>query len=264
MKAVSLLYHDAVPKDDFDSSGFPGAGAAVYKFNIDELRRHLEAIAASGSDTPSRVPDFLDNPAPGRIPFFLTFDDGGSSAAVAIADVLDTLKWTAHFFITAGYIGTPAFVDAGQIRALKKRGHIIGSHSWSHPPRMARCDWNKLVDEWGKSIALLSDIVGEKVSVASVPGGYFSRKVAQAASQCGIRALFTSEPVKKAYYVDSCLVLGRYTLFRVMPPRVSVGFSSTKISSHQVKQYLHWNAKKAAKALGGRHYIAIREFILKK
>jgi len=264
MKAVSLLYHDAVKGNDFDASGFAGAGAAVYKLEVDELKRHFEAIAASGADKPSTIYDFLDAQKQDHVPLFLTFDDGGNSAALYIADFLDAFGWTGHFFITASRIGTPAFVDERQIRELKAKGHIIGSHSWSHPTRMAHCDWNEMVDEWRKSVSLLSDIVGEEVTVASVPGGYFSNKVAQAASNCGIRALFTSEPNKKAYYTDKCLVLGRYTLLRGMSPRVSVGFASSKTSSHQIRQYLDWNVKKAAKAIGGRHYVTIRELLLKK
>jgi len=128
---------------------------------------------------------------------------------------------------------------------------------------MSYCDWNELVDEWKKSISKLSDIIGEQVNIASVPGGYFSNKVAKAASACGIRVLFTSEPIKKIYYVDKCLVLGRYTLLRGMSPRISAGLSSRSKSLYQIKQYLYWNIKKSAKLIGGRHYLTIRKLILR-
>ena len=45
MKAISLLYHDVVMPGQFDSSGFAGGDADIYKFARPEFERHLEAIA---------------------------------------------------------------------------------------------------------------------------------------------------------------------------------------------------------------------------
>lgn len=262
MKAVTLLYHDAVEDNDYDSSGFPGVGAAVYKLNIDDMKSHFEAVATARTGRPSNVYDLLKDGAREPHPFLITFDDGGLSAAIQIADLLDQFGWTGHFFITTDYIGKPTFVNAEQIRELRKRGHIVGSHSCSHPSRMSYCGWDELMSEWGKSVDKLSSITGEKVDTASVPGGYFSNEVARAASACGIKALFTSEPVKRAFRVDDCLVLGRYTLFRGMPPDISAALSSESLSADQIKQYVNWNFKKAAKKIGGKYYVGMRSFVL--
>ena len=70
----------------------------------------------------------------------------------------------------------------------------IGSHSCSHPLRMGHCSWPQLLDEWSRSRAILSDIVGADVRDASVPGGDFAPQVAEAAARAGITRLFTSEP----------------------------------------------------------------------
>ncbi len=262
MKAVTLLYHDAVKDNNFDESGFPDQGANIYKLDVYDMENHFEAIAASNNNKPSTIYDFLSNPNQTHIPLFLTFDDGGVSAATYISKLLEGFGWSGHFFITASYIDTQTFVNSKQIQELKKKGHVVGSHSWSHPDRMSKCSWNELEKEWRKSIIKLSDIIGEQVSIASVPGGYFSNNVAKAASACGIRALFTSEPIKEVYYVDKCLVLGRYTLLRGMSPGVSGALASDDISFHQVKQYLLWNTKKVAKSIAGNHYLAIRKRIL--
>ena len=58
-----------------------------------------------------------------------------------------------------------------------------------------RCRSISMVSEWSRSRAMLEDILGHAVDVASVPGGYFSAVVARAAREAGIRVLFTSEPV---------------------------------------------------------------------
>lgn len=267
MKAVSLMFHDAVSDGDFDASGFPGAGADLYKIDIAELDRHFRAISETRPDKPSSIFDFSAAPEKktvGAPPLFITFDDGGVSAALYIADLLEKYGWTGHFFITTDYIDRPRFVSADQVRELQGRGHVIGSHSSSHPERMSRCDSETMDAEWRGSIERLSEILGRQVSVASVPGGFYSRKVAAAAAACGIRALFTSEPVMNCYDVDGCLVLGRYTVNNSTAPALSGDLCTGKMNPAKLKQYLLWNIKKAAKSAGGGYYDSIRGSILKK
>ena len=59
MKAVTLMYHDAVQDNRFDDTGFVSAAAAAYKIDIHELKRHFEAVAASRDDPPANVHDFM-------------------------------------------------------------------------------------------------------------------------------------------------------------------------------------------------------------
>jgi peptidoglycan/xylan/chitin deacetylase (PgdA/CDA1 family) len=208
------------------------------------------------------VNDILERKVAGQTPFFLTFDDGGVSAATLIADLLEKSGWRGHFLITGGQVDRPAFLSSAQIRELKARGHVIGAHSWSHPERISLCTWADLLDEWHRSVSRLSDLVGEQVTVASVPGGYFTNDVARAASLCGIRALFTSEPVKKCHMVDDCLVLGRFMVSRGMSPSAVAALCSTAGTSVQAKQYVLWNLKKAAKFVGGKYYLKVRTHLL--
>ena len=97
MRAHAIMYHDVVENGDFESSGFPGEGAHVYKLRREDFARHLDAIAAAG-------------PAVGTIrdlkpsPVLLTFDDGGVSFHHPIADLLEQRGWRGHFFITTDRI----------------------------------------------------------------------------------------------------------------------------------------------------------------
>ena len=129
MQALAIMYHDVVENGDFESSGFPGEGAHVYKLRREDFERHLDAIAAATAAV-STV-RMLE----GR-PVLLTFDDGGVSFHHPIADLLERRGWRGHFFITTDRIGMPGFLTEAQLRELHRRGHIIGSHSCSHPTRM--------------------------------------------------------------------------------------------------------------------------------
>ena len=261
MRAISILYHDVVSQDRFESSGFPGPDAARYKLRLEEFEEHLMAMARAVSSKPASVLDLLRKTQM-QLPLLLTFDDGGSSAA-HIGDMLESLGWRAHFFIPTDYIGARTFLNKEQIRALLRRRHVIGTHSCSHPERMSHCHWEKLVEEWSRSVEVLGSILGEPVRVASVPGGHYSKKVAEAASFAGIKALFNSEPTEKCYYVGECLVLGRYTIQRGMAPKIAAGIASGQ-RLPRLKQLLFWNLKKVAKVLGGGSYLKTRRFILGK
>ncbi len=264
MKAVSLLYHDAVEgAHRIDESGFPGPGAAPYKLDVETMRAHLRALAGATARKPSLATEMLEDNRHG-VPLLITFDDGGKSASGSIADMLNALNWPAHFFVTTDYIGTSTFMDADDIRRMRQAGHVIGSHSASHPTRMAACDRVALLAEWRASKARLEEILQEEVVTASVPGGYYARAVAETASEAGIRLLFTSEPVKRVMRVGSCLVLGRYNLWRGMRPAVSAQLGTENLSAAQARQYMLWNAKKLVKQLGGRRYLVWRRKLLDK
>lgn len=262
MRAVTLLLHDVVPAGRWELSGFEGADADVYKMDCDTFRRHLMAISQTLHGLPITAPELLVRP-PGDCPFLLTFDDGGVSALLYAADILDEFGWKAHFFVTAGRIGTPGFLNRGQIQELRRRGHVIGSHSFSHPARMAHCSTAQLDDEWQRSVLLLSEILGEPIEVASVPGGYYSREVALAAARAGIKLLFNSEPVTRSRIVDRCRILGRFTAQQATPPEWSAAIVAGRWQP-RIRAYLFWNAKKVAKALGGTMWLRARVRLLER
>src|SRR5690606_37803203 len=95
---------------------------------------------------------------------------------------------------------------------LHQAGHVIGSHSRSHPLRFAELSPQAMRAEWSESRMVLEDMLGAEVRTASIPGGQYSRAAAEAAAEAGYRFLFTSEPVMRTHMVAGCRVIGRFTL----------------------------------------------------
>jgi len=260
VRAVTLLYHDVVAQSRDDDSGFPGAGPARYKLHLEEFDRHLRALGEAMRLPPGRVVDaWIEGKPPA---WLLTFDDGGASA-LRVARSLAREGWKGHFFITVNRIDTPAFVTKDDLRAINELGHVVGSHSYSHPERMTHCSWDELVFEWGRSIEILSEILGEPVVTASVPAGYFSKDVARAAASVGIKALFNSEPVTRVQNVEGCLVLGRFTLQRGASPEVAAALAARRLLP-RLRQFASWNARKVAKSVGGEAYLGLRRALLRR
>jgi peptidoglycan/xylan/chitin deacetylase (PgdA/CDA1 family) len=260
IRAVSIMYHDVVEGGAFDASGFPGGDAAIYKVDRDQFKSHLGAIAKAVPSGPGSVLDLLSRQQEPSL--LLTFDDGGASAYCYIADLLEQRGWHGHFFVTAGYIDRPSFLSREQIRELHRRGHIIGTHSFSHPERISHCSLDEMGQEWGKSVALLSDVIGERITAASVPGGFHSRDVARTAAEAGIQVLFTSQPTTRGHFVDGCLILGRYSIQRWMSAKVVAGLARGRALPH-FRQLAMWNIKKVTKMVGGKSYVKLRKALLR-
>jgi len=259
-RVITLLYHDVIKGNDPDTSGFSGANPADYKISGDEFASHLRSINGALVGSIISPVDIIGQTFT-TPPVLLSFDDGGVSAYEQVAPMLETYGWRGCFFITTDRIDTPAFVSRGQIKELHQRGHTIGSHSCSHPKKISECGREALLDEWQQSLVVLSEIVGEKVVVASVPGGFYSRQIAETAAKSGVKMLFTSEPVQRIVYVDGCAVIGRFSVKRGMGAMVPAEFVQGR-RIRRFRQYAYWNLKKAAKAVSGPIYPWVRSMYL--
>jgi peptidoglycan/xylan/chitin deacetylase (PgdA/CDA1 family) len=263
----TLMYHDIYPDGvSPDSSGFPGPDAAIYKLSVSSFHRHLEAFERACPSPPTlvRSPADLDTCRDTR-PWALTFDDGGSSAYDQVAPALEARGWRGHFFITTARIGAPGFLSADQIRDLHDRGHSIGTHSHNHPTPISALPREQMESEWRLSVSCLAGLTGSPILVGSVPGGYFSRAVGEAAAAAGIRWLFTSEPVSRPALMNNqrCTTLGRYAIKHRTPPESAAALAHGAFR-HRVRQQLIWSATGIAKRLGGSYYIRLRRSLLQR
>jgi peptidoglycan/xylan/chitin deacetylase (PgdA/CDA1 family) len=235
----ALMYHDATtPESGDDSSGFPGGDAARYKLTRKQFEAHLAAIAR-------RV----------ALPL-LTFDDGGVSA-MHIADALERHGWRGYFFITTAYLDRPQFLNHAHLRDLHARGHVVGSHSHTHPLRMGACSEPKLRDEWTRSTSILADALGASIAFASVPGGHHTDAVCRTAAAVGFDTLFTSQPTTRVTYVNGMRVAGRYAIQRSTSAATAAALAAGDVLP-RVHWTTIWTAKNGIKRIAGPAYLWAR------
>ncbi len=245
----TLMYHDIAPSAERDTVGFPGPLAGRYKLEPEAFEAHLDAVAATGLEIGTLE---ADRPAPQVL---LSFDDGGRSALL-VAEMLERRGWRGQFFVTTARIDTSGFLSRKDVSALAKRGHVIGSHSHTHPTYMGRLNRPDLDLEWSTSRTLLGEILGAAPRTASVPGGYLSNEVVAAAAAAGYELLFTSEPTARVQHA-AIAVRGRYTIWASTPARIAAAYArGDRVACTRL--WLEWNAKKLAKRANPRVYQALR------
>ncbi len=203
-QVACFAYHEVT--DDPAASGFQRPGADRYKLSRRAFTQHLNQIAM-GPRRPALVAE-VDLRAPGRH-LLLTFDDGGRSAQYVSEELLKR-GWKGHFFIVTSLVGTRTFLDAEGIRQISSCGHLIGSHSHTHPNIFREQSLDAMVEQWRTSCDALSQLLGQPCTMASVPGGDISQTVLHSAAVAGLRYLFTSEPWLTPRDVERCWVLGRF------------------------------------------------------
>jgi peptidoglycan/xylan/chitin deacetylase (PgdA/CDA1 family) len=220
--------------------------------HIDYLARHR--IPVSSLDACVQGDDDRANPV------VLTFDDGDLSGYTTAAPILEAHGFRADFFIVSEWVGRPGFMTADQLRALRRRGHGIHSHSRTHPMLPSLGD-AQIDDEVAGSRTDLEAIVGAPVSYFSIPGGAYDERVVVAARRAGYRRVLNSvEGYNDS--IDPAFVLRRFT------PRAytSVRFVGG-VCRHQAftigRLAMKRTALSAAKrVLGGAHYQRLRGLIV--
>jgi peptidoglycan/xylan/chitin deacetylase (PgdA/CDA1 family) len=246
------MYHDLSGA----ASGFSDRWAETYKLSENEFAAHLDAIGRAGLGGHIVC---VDRAVWDRLPVFLTFDDGGASA-LRMADMLSTRGWRGHFFVTTGRIGQTGFLSGSGIRELQSHGHIVGSHSVSHPVRMSALSRAQLDEEWKQSVDALQQVLSTPVCTASVPGGFYSRGVGESAADAGIRFLFSSEPVETVSFVADCRLIGRYYIQRGTSAREAAAYASGEWWTCN-RQRLLWNSRKILKKALGPAYVKLGKLI---
>jgi peptidoglycan/xylan/chitin deacetylase (PgdA/CDA1 family) len=266
MRIVSLLFHDVYASDPHES-GFRSPAADRYKLTVPNFEAQLDGLAAVDVGTPWLATEFARTTEPpipdpaSRIAAVITFDDGGESYYTVAAARLEELGWRGHCFVTTNFIGHRGFLTASQLRELDARGHLIGSHSASHPARFNSLTLAGMRSEWSDSRQKLEDILGHAVTVGSVPGGYFSPDVAQTAADAGLRVLFTSEPTTRMAPAHDLLLIGRFTIRCGHPPDAAQRFVAAAPWA-RCGAWIGWNTKALVKPLLGASYARIADWLL--
>lgn len=250
MTQIVLMYHDVYVSDTMES-GFQNAGALPYKVALAEFEQHVSLIKKyckeNGIDKSSVC---------------FTFDDGGKSFIQNIAGVLEKHGFYGLFFITTSCISTPGFLTQSDIIELRRGGHIIGSHSHTHPERMDTLDEVTISNEWATSCSILSNILDEPIKTASIPNGFSSKKVLQNMIDNGITTIYDSNPTTKKRTYKGVEVIGRYAITKDMSPLLVLDIIKNPTRRLQIR--LRHLILGLAKTILGDSYLKIRTYILNK
>ena len=128
----------------------------------------------------------------GRSDVQITFDDGNSSDLEHALPELRRRGLTATFFVVAGRLGAPGFLDEVGVRALADAGMGIGCHGMRHRP-WRRLGEGALREEVVDARRLLERVVDRPVYEAACPFGSYDRRVLGFLRRNGYRRTFTSD-----------------------------------------------------------------------
>lgn len=237
---IVLMYHDVV-NDLCPKSGRQIDGALQYTINDMTFWAHVK-------DT---IKDDV----------VYTFDDGGCSFISPIADILERYNKKAIYFISTSYLDTPFFLTKEEVKELDNRGHIIGSHSHTHPGKISSLTREECLKEWEVSKSILEDIVGHSVSAASIPGGDISDMVIDCMVEAGYTEIYTSEPTTVVRKYKGANIIGRYGITQSMS---SLAFFKLIHNQHfRNKLLLKYKILTFAKVVLGANYNKMKQFVLR-
>jgi len=126
--------------------------------------------------------------------------------------VLREFGFNATFYLTAGFLGTPGYLSAGQVRDLDAQGFQIGCHSMTHP-YLSDLPEPELKREIMDAKLHLETIVGHSIAHFSCPGGRYNQRTLQMARHAGFATVANSQ-----FYSNSASTnpyeLGRVAMLR--------------------------------------------------
>ena len=158
---------------------------------VGEPQRALDPCEADVWVSNERFEALLDAAAE-RDEVRLTFDDGNASDLEHALPALRERGLGATFFVVAGRLGEPGFIDASGVRELAAAGMGIGSHGMRHR-RWRGLDDRARHEELVRARAVLEEVIERPVTDAACPFGSYDRSVIAGLRSAGYRRLYTSD-----------------------------------------------------------------------
>ena len=87
------------------------------------------------------------------------------------------------------------------LKLLADLGHIVGSHSHSHPVDMSKLSYDKQMKEYKKSISILTSIIGTPVNTMSHPSGNYNINTLKILKKLKIEMGFYDKMVAEKKYL---------------------------------------------------------------
>lgn len=250
MDKVILKYHDIVPNGDI-STGMSMVASDTYKIDRDKFEEQVCAIR-----------HYLDENNISSDKVVFTFDDGGITFSTEAAPILEKHNFIGMFFISTSFIGKKGFLNPEQIKSLSDKGHIIGSHSHWHDSEVIKKNIKTNIEDWKKSVNILSSITGKPIKVASLPRGDGPTFLKKIIFDLGITELYTSVPTTKVKsFSSNRKEIGRYVIHRNLP--LSNVLKIVQSSFYRNKMLLKWCFITIIKRILGDSYMSFKSLILR-
>jgi peptidoglycan/xylan/chitin deacetylase (PgdA/CDA1 family) len=182
---VFLMYHELELEERKLCQSEPGY--VRYILLLETFRSQMQWLKSSGLQGLS-VSEALKFPAKSVC---ITFDDGSETDLIAAAPILQEHGFHATFYITAGFLGTPGYLTADQLRKLDAAGFEIGCHSMTHPylPDLTE---QELKREIVDAKLQVEQVLGHGIEHYSCPGGRYDRRTLEMARRAGFRSVANS------------------------------------------------------------------------
>ena len=250
---IFLMYHELeLPGRKLCQSE---PGYVRYILSLETFRRQLEWIKQSGLRGLS-VGEAIRFPAGPSI--CITFDDGCETDLIAAAPVLREFGLHSTFYLTAGMLGTPGYMNAQQVKELDSLGFEIGCHSMTHQYLSDLAD-PELKREIVDAKLLIEQIVGHPIEHFSCPGGRFDRRTIDTARRAGFRTVANSLFHANTTGTDP-YDLGRVAVLRNLALPEFEGLCHGR--GLLKKRILHHARRTAQRLLGNRTYDRLRATML--
>ena len=190
----------------------------------------------------------------------ITFDDGCETDLIAAAPVLREFGFNATFYLTAGFLGTPGYLNDSQVRDLDQQGFQIGCHSMTHP-YLSDLPEKELKREIVDAKLKIEKIVGHAIEHFSCPGGRYDERTLQIARQAGFVTVANSQfyanaPLTSPYELGRVAMLRDLTLDQFMALCSGRGLWKKRLPN-QVRRGVQ-------RALGNRVYDRLRAVVLRE
>ncbi len=189
MSFSCLMYHKL--------SGVPGRRNYSDQYSIDTsaFREHVSLLQDEGyviEDIATFTKRIIESRSIPERYVLLTFDDGHKSGLDA-AEILSVFRTKATFFLTKSYCEQlPDYLSPEEIRSLRTEGFSIGTHGVTHCG-LPFLSYKEIRRELAESKHWLEEILGEEVTMISVPGGYIDDRTLALCFEHGYQIVGNSE-----------------------------------------------------------------------
>jgi peptidoglycan/xylan/chitin deacetylase (PgdA/CDA1 family) len=252
---VFLMYHELeLPGRELCQSE---PGYVRYILSRETFRQEMEWLNKSGWRG-LNVSEALRYPVEPSV--CITFDDGCETDLIAAAPVLRELGFNATFYLTAGFLGTPGYLNAAQVRELDQQGFQIGCHSMTHP-YLSDLPEGQLKHEIADAKILIETFIGHPIDHFSCPGGRYDERTLKVARQAGFKTVANSQ-FRANSSSTSPYELGRVAMLRDLTIEE---FAATCRGRGLWKKRLQHEARRGVqRAIGNHTYDRLRALLLRK